>query len=247
MLRPLINKCLAVVCLSLIFILAFGASAHRQDFRVTDASLKADNERLSGPCPLKAAFNGYITANGPGTVKYTFTRNDGATGPSYEMEFKEAGKQAVSIDWTLGDAGALPHYVGWQAIKILSPNELKSDPALFELTCLKETPPQNKRQSAADKISSLLALGGEPAQTTKGQFIACPVKEMRTEVTTPLPQPWWNTPQVGALERVSVQTIGGNRTLICEYQAYGRTVSVMRGFPEGATDCTAEGNGFTCH
>jgi hypothetical protein len=244
MLRPLINKCLAIASLSLISILTSGASAHRQDFRVTDAFLKADDERLSGPCPLKMTFNGYITANGPGTVKYTFTRNDGAMGPTYAMEFKEAGKQAVSIDWTLGDAGALPHYVGWQAIKILSPNELKSDPALFELTCLKEAPPQNKRQSAVDKISSLLALGGE---TTKGQFIACPVKEMRTEVTTPLPQPWWNTPQIGNLERVSVQTIGGNQTLVCEYSAYGRTVSIMRRFPEGATNCTAEGDGFTCH
>jgi hypothetical protein len=232
--HPLINKCMAIVCLSLLFILAFGASAHRQEFRVTEAVLKTDDASLSGTCPLKATFNGYITTNGPGTVKYTFTRNDGATGPIYAMEFKEAGRQAVSTDWTLGDASVLPHYVGWQAIKILSPNELKSDPALFELTCLKETPAQNNRPNI------------EPSQTTKGQFIACPVKETRTEVTTPLPQPWWNTPQVGNLERVSVQTIGGNRTLVCEYQAYGRTVSIMRRFPEGATDCTAEGDGFMC-
>jgi hypothetical protein len=247
MLRPLINKYMAIVCLSLFFILAFGASAHRQDFRVTDAVLKADNANLSGTCPLKAAFNGYITTNGPGTVKYTFTRNDGATGPIYAMEFKEAGRQEVSTDWTLGDASALPHYVGWQAIKILSPNELKSDPALFELTCLKETPPQNKRPNLTDRIISVIAPPIEPAQPAKGQFIACPVKETRTEVTTQLPQPWWNTPQVGSLERVSVQTIGGNRTLVCEYQAYGRTVSIMRRFPEGATDCTAEGDGFMCH
>jgi hypothetical protein len=247
MLRPLINKCLAIVCLSLIFILASGASAHRQDFRVTEAFLKADDARLSGPCPLKAAFNGYITANGPGAVKYTFTRSDGATAPIYVIEFKEAGRQAVSTDWTLGDAGVLPHFEGWQAIKILSPNELKSEPALFELTCLKEPPSQNKLPSAANRISSLIALAGEPYQATKGQFVACPVKETRTEVTTPLPQPWWNTPQIGKLERVSVQTIGGNRTLVCEYRAYGRTVSIMRGFPEGATDCTAEGEGFMCH
>lgn len=223
MLRQLINKCPAIVCLSLIFILAFVVSARRQDFRVTEAFLKADDARLSGPCPLKATFNGYITTNGPGTVKYTFTRNDGATAPIYVMEFKEAGRQAVSTDWTLGDAGALPHYEGWQAIKILSPNEMESshETGSFSITC-----------------------GQQPV---KRQFVACPVKETRTEVTTPLPQPWWNTPQIGKLERVSVQTIGGNRTLVCEYWAYGRTVSIMRGFPEGTTDCSAEGNGFLCH
>src|SRR5947209_1264121 len=247
MLRSLINKCLAIACLSLIFILAFGASAHRQDFRVTEAFLKTDDARLSGPCPLKVAFNGYITANGPGKVKYTFTRSDGATAPIYAMEFKEAGSQAVSTDWTLGDASALPHFEGWQAIRILSPNELKSDPALFELTCLRETSPQSRRPNTVDRITSLRAPGVGPSQTIKGQFIACPVKETRTEVTTSLPQPWWNTPQIGNLERVSVQTIGGNRTLVCEYSAYGRTVSIMRRFPEGTTDCTAEDDGFMCH
>jgi hypothetical protein len=223
MLRQLINKCLAIVCLSLIFILTFVASAHRQEVGVTEASLTADVAGMSGPCPIRVVFRGYITANGPVTVKYTFTRSDGATGPAYAMEFKEAGTQAVSTDWTLGDASALPHFEGWQAIKILSPNELNSDRAFFKGSCLKETP------------------------SAKGQFIACPVKEMRTEVTTPLPQPWWNTPQLGKLERVSVQTIGGNRTLVCEYSAYGRTVSIMREFPEGATDCSAEGDGFWCH
>jgi hypothetical protein len=230
MLRQLINKCIAIVCLSLIFTVAFVASAQRKDFRVTEAFLKADDARLSGPCPLKATFNGYITTNGPGIVKYTFTRNDGATAPIYQMEFTEAGRQAVSTDWTLGDASALPHYEGWQVIKILSPNEMESS-----------------HQTGSFSIICGQQPVGQPSPTTKGQFVACPVKETRTEVTTPLPQPWWNTPQIGKLERVSVQTIGGNRTLVCEYWAYSRTVSIMREFPEGMTDCTAEGNGFLCH
>jgi hypothetical protein len=217
-----INKGFAIACLLSIFILTFVASARQQNFHVTGASLTADDAGMSGPCPMKMVFRGFITANGPGTVKYTFTRSDGATGPAYAIEFKEAGTQAVSADWTLGDASALPHFEGWQAIRILSPNGLESDRALFKGTCLTETP------------------------SAKGQFIACPVKETRTEVTTPLPQPWWNTPQIGKLERVSVQTIGGNRTLVCEYWAYGRTVSIMRRFPEGTTDCSAEGSGFSC-
>src|SRR5437868_10417109 len=121
-----INKSLIIACLLSIFTLTFIASAHRPDFNVTEAVLKADNPRMSGPCPLKVVFNGYITSDGPGTVKYTFIRSDGATGPAYAMEFKEAGTQAVSADWTLGDASTLPRYEGWQALKILSPNEMES-------------------------------------------------------------------------------------------------------------------------
>ena len=242
-----INKGLAIAGLLTIFSLTFVASAHRQDFRVTEALLKADATGMSGPCPLKVVFNGYITANGPGTVKYTFERSDGATGPAYAVEFKEAGTQAVSTDWTLGDASALPQFDGWQAIRILSPNELRSDKALFKGTCLRATPSQNG-QSATGRVSApaVAAAVVESSQTSQGQFIACPLKETRTEVTTPLPEPWWNTPQIGKLERVTVQTIGGNKTLVCEYWAYGRTVSIMRRFPEGATDCSAEDKGFRC-
>jgi hypothetical protein len=115
-----INKGLAIAGLLSIFLLTFTASAHRQDFRVTEASLTADDARMSGPCPIKVVFNGYITTNGPGTVKYTFTRSDGATAPTYEIEFKQAGRLAVSSDWTLGDASLLPHFEGWQAIRILA-------------------------------------------------------------------------------------------------------------------------------
>jgi hypothetical protein len=247
MLRQPINKGPAIVCLSLIFTLAFVASAHRQDFHVKEAFLKTDGARLSGPCPLKVGFNGYITANGPGTVKYTFTRSDGATAPIYVMEFKEAGIQAVSTDWTLGDADALPNFEGWQAIRILSPNEMESDRASFKGTCSKEPPSQGRRRSTADRIISLLGPAVDPPQPAKALYVACPVKETRTEVTTPLPKPWWNTPQIGRLERVSVQTIGGARTLVCEYSADGRSVSLMREFPEGATECTVEGDGFSCH
>lgn len=386
MLHHSINKGLVIACLLSIFVLTFVASAHRQDIRVTEALLKADDARMSGPCPLKVLFHGSITTNGPGTVKYTFTRSDGARGPAYAMEFKEAGTQAVSTDWTLGDASALPHFEGWQAIAILSPNSYESNQAKFAIDCqsgkekqpdaqpnaqpdaqpadgrqdkgaeayqkelpnlaapyqrkletemaslkafaekfqpdmaeaqrklgfdskainaefraITEEPDAAKRAQrsaefqtkyepqfielaqtagidlAAQRQQMITLLGldlskarvkegktlvieteslissnplstpaGELSPTSKGSFIACPVEETRTEVTTTLPQPWWNTPQIGKLERVSVQTIGGNRTLVCEYSAYGRTVGLMRLFPEGATDCSAEGNAFQC-
>ena len=108
-----------------------------EESKVTEVFLKADDGRPTGPCPLRVTFRGYITADGPGTIKYTFTRSDGATGPVYIMEFKQAGTQAVMTDWTLGDPKVLPRYAGWQAVKVLSPVEIESshETGSFEINC----------------------------------------------------------------------------------------------------------------
>ena len=113
------------------------ASGADEEFRVTEVFLKADDGRPSGPCPLRVVFRGYITANGPGRIKYTSTRSDGATGPVHIMEFKRAGSQPVMTDWTLGDATVLASYEGWQAVKVLSPAEVESNhkTGSFSLSC----------------------------------------------------------------------------------------------------------------
>jgi len=113
------------------------ASGADEEFKVTEVFLKADDGRPSGPCPLRVVFRGYITANGPGRIKYTFTRSDGATGPVHIMEFKRAGSQPVMTDWTLGDATVLASYEGWQAVKVLSPAEVESNhkTGSFALSC----------------------------------------------------------------------------------------------------------------
>ena len=118
-------------------ITGFAASGVREEFKVTEVFLKADDGRPTGPCPLRVVFRGYITANGPGAIKYTFTRSDGATGPVYIMEFKKAGTQPVMTSWTLGDPRVLPRYAGWQAVKVLSPVEIESnrDTGSFEIHC----------------------------------------------------------------------------------------------------------------
>jgi hypothetical protein len=109
----------------------------QQDFQVTNVVLKAGDANPSGKCPVTIKFAGAITANGKGAVQYTFTRNDGATSPIQTLSFTEAGTQTVSTDWTLGDASLLPHYEGWQAIKILSPNQMESshETASFIMNC----------------------------------------------------------------------------------------------------------------
>ncbi len=115
-----------------------------RNFMVTDAVLKADEAKLVGQCPLTVRFTGYITANGPGTVKYTFTRSDGATAPVFTVDFKEAGTKTVTSTWTLSR-----NYDGWQAIKILSPNETESshDTGAFAVACATENQQQDTNQT----------------------------------------------------------------------------------------------------
>jgi hypothetical protein len=107
-----------------------------EKFAVTDAALKAENSTNFGKCPVLVKFTGFITTNAPGIVKYTITRSDGATGPVQMLDFKEAGTQTVSTDWTLGGVG-LTGFEGWQGLKILSPNEFEtnSDTAHFVMKC----------------------------------------------------------------------------------------------------------------
>lgn len=76
--------------------------------------------------------------------------------------------------------------------------------------------------------------------------ISCPLDQATTQVTTPLPGPWWQTPQLGSLEGTEVAAIGGELTLVCKYWAYGTTVSVMRKAPPARQNCSPTSTGFTC-
>jgi hypothetical protein len=119
------------------FFMAFAVPTFSQDFRVTEVVLKADRFDNSGACPVTVNFTGYISTNGPGKVKYIFTRNDGATSPVQVLRFAGAGTQTVTTTWQLGSASTLPKYEGWQALKILAPNELESshETGGFRIAC----------------------------------------------------------------------------------------------------------------
>jgi hypothetical protein len=77
-------------------------------------------------------------------------------------------------------------------------------------------------------------------------YIPCPVKSVRAEIVTTLPDPWWQTPQEGGVVSLTVETIAGAPTLVCHYEAYGRTVPVMHPFPKGVKTCSPKGEGFYC-
>ena len=72
--------------------------------------------------------------------------------------------------------------------------------------------------------------------------IDCPLSQVRREITTPLPEGWWNTPIVDNLSGAEVQVIGGRRTLVCKYGPAGQ---IMRLEPR-RRDCVANRRGFDC-
>lgn len=89
-------------------------------------------------------------------------------------------------------------------------------------------------------LTTLAALTAPSA--AKAQAIACPLEQIRLEVTTPLPSGWWNTPQVNVLQNTRVISLGGKKTLQCDYGSAGR---IMLLAPVGRT-CTAVSGGFNC-
>lgn len=92
-------------------------------------------------------------------------------------------------------------------------------------------------------VSLLIGIG--TGSVSHAQMIVCPVDSVRTEIVTPLPEPWWQTPQEGGLVTTRIDRVGGELTLTCAYLAYGRTVSVMRPAPTDL-DCKAVRGGFSC-
>ncbi len=116
-------------------IVAFATASLYAQFQVTDAYLGANPVKYEGPCPGVIKFEGKVAANGKGIVKYIFLRSDGATDTQVKtLTFDGPGSKPVSTTWTLGGP-ELPSYEGWEAIKILSPNEMESNKADFKLVC----------------------------------------------------------------------------------------------------------------
>jgi hypothetical protein len=100
-------------------------------FRVIEAWLQVDAPVHAGRCPVTLRFRGRISAvGGSATVSYRFLRSDGATGPVHSVTFDSPGSKDVETTWRLGGS-----YRGWQALKILDPQEMQSERAAFQVTC----------------------------------------------------------------------------------------------------------------
>lgn len=105
--------------------------------------MDAQPKTYSGKCPTTITFKAHIAAVGvispgkPVTVKYTFTRSDGATGPVETVTFTQQGAKTVTSTWSLGSPGATVS--GWKSIRIISPYPKESDKrAEFTINCSNE-------------------------------------------------------------------------------------------------------------
>jgi hypothetical protein len=221
------NRYFTSIALSLFAAFIFGAASAAAAPRVVSINYYAESLGAQMKCPQTVKFKGSIMMDGPGTVKYTFLRSDGASSPVHTLNFSEAGSKDVSNTWALGKS-----YAGYQKLKILSPNVWETDAANFDLRCsggLLNVP-----------IGPIF-----PVNTSVN--ISCPIETARTEMVTSLSDGWWQTPQLGHLVSVGIQPVGGQQTMICRYSAYGTQVSVMKKFPAGKTCQVTGSNRFTCH
>ena len=104
---------------------------------ITATTAVVGENSFTGPCPKKFDFETEIDADGPTTITYTWLRSDGATAPENTIIFEEAGTKKVTTSWTLGGSGE--SYEGyWQQLKIISPEEIFSSKAEFNLYCESE-------------------------------------------------------------------------------------------------------------
>lgn len=75
--------------------------------------------------------------------------------------------------------------------------------------------------------------------------ITCPTQQVRREVTTSLPNGWWNTPLVSNLSDTRVIEIAGRKALQCLYGPNGAGGAIQRYAPDNQA-CSATAGGFNC-
>jgi hypothetical protein len=116
---------LAVVIGSLVFTADLAA-------KVIKVSAFVKPVHYAGKCPKRFEFVGKITVNRPGVVKYRWIRSDGATTPVKTIRFLKRGirTRTVTNYWQLSNPGKK-----WQAIRVLAPNVIQSNRAVFTLKC----------------------------------------------------------------------------------------------------------------
>jgi hypothetical protein len=96
---------------------------------------------------------------------------------------------------------------------------------------------------AATACAAVTALAGLAPRAAEAEVIRCPLDQIRSEVTTRLPDGWWNTPLVFSLDGTRIVNFSDGRVgLQCQYGPAG---NIQTYAPTGA-DCRAVSGGFDC-
>jgi hypothetical protein len=92
-------------------------------------------------------------------------------------------------------------------------------------------------------------LTSQLAHAGRGVEVFCPVSTVTAELSDRLPEGWWFTPTVGRLTGVRIDTIAGDRTLVCLYQAFSGETAVMHKVPRYYRGCKADRRAlrFVCY
>jgi len=112
------------------------------------ASFEANPEVYTAACPATIAFDGTITANRAGTVKYRYVKHDGSKSPQFEMRFDRAGTKKTrawqtsvtrpnaATTLSAGGADQNPDDIqGWYRLDVLSPAPKGSIVAHYRVMC----------------------------------------------------------------------------------------------------------------
>jgi len=142
------------------------------------ATLKAIPDSYVGKCPVTIKFEGQITVKNLKEkslkIQYKFMRSDGAFSPIKTIVFDKDGSKSVSDKWTLGSTD-LPTYSGWEAIKIVYPQDVESNKANFKLTCkipIAAKPEITGYKEACGKKGSNITILGKNFGTQEGKGVA---------------------------------------------------------------------------
>jgi subtilase family serine protease len=127
-----ILRLFAMICL---YCLILVSGAHAQ----ISATLSTKHDNYSGICPTELKFKGTITSEKPGKIQYRFIRSDGTLLPVETLEFSTPGAKDVNGLWIAGEAGT-SSYEGWQAIRIVYPEEVESNRVKFKVICDQNMP-----------------------------------------------------------------------------------------------------------
>ncbi|NNF68018.1 MAG: hypothetical protein HKM98_10970 [Gammaproteobacteria bacterium] len=108
----------------------------------------ADPAQYQGKCPVGVRFNGKITSNRAGTVKYRYISHDGRESPTFTLKFARAETKATrkwsrtlskpdtknKIAMPGGRASKWDHQ-GWQRLDVLEPKPTGSVTANYKVDC----------------------------------------------------------------------------------------------------------------
>jgi len=116
-----------------------GATERGLRSRVTAVNLRMEPDHYAGPCPGQIALVAEISADGPGSVWYSFQAGAVSNSPEGTLTFSEAGTKTVRIDGRFNATPAVPEAAVIAAMEEEDGNHgpltVSSGPVKYNITC----------------------------------------------------------------------------------------------------------------